>query len=50
MGSKPDRSWRVRAALDGKSVYFAFARDAIEPDQTSAFMEHAKLASDSPLL
>jgi peptidoglycan-associated lipoprotein len=37
---------QMRAALDGKSVYFAFDRDAIEPDQTWAVMDHAKLAND----
>jgi peptidoglycan-associated lipoprotein len=37
---------QMRAALDGKSVYFAFDRDAIEADQAWAVMDHAKLAND----
>jgi peptidoglycan-associated lipoprotein len=37
---------QMRAALDSKSVYFAFDRDAIEPDQISAVTDHARLAND----
>jgi peptidoglycan-associated lipoprotein len=37
---------RMRAATAANSVYFDFDRSAIEPGQTAALSEHAKLAID----
>lgn len=39
---------RMRAAVEGKSVYFAFDRDQITPDADATIDEHAKLAMSFP--